>query len=349
MKRPSFKMVLAGIIIVCACAWGGYYLIRSFSYESTDDAYVTGIIVPVSAEVRGKVVGVFITDNQAIKAGDTIAEIEKSDYLHEMMEKTLVKRQLESENKELTASVEEATRTLAQTEANLDAAVADEVLADKDVRRYSTLFRNEVISQSQYDTVQSRWKVAKAKREAAEEAVAGARASLETIQARLKTQAMKIRAADESLSLAQLNLTRTTVKAPVSGRVAMKNVDPGKYVEVGQPLLSIVTEDAWVVANFKETQIKKMLVGQPATVKVDAYPGRVFEGHVDSLQHGTGSVFTLLPPDNATGNFVKVVQRVPVKIVIDSPVDPVHPLRPGLSVVAEVNVGGTPRAKIALK
>ena len=118
----------------------------------------------------------------------------------------------------------------------------------------------------------------------------------------------------------------------------MKNVDPGKYVEPGQPLLSIVKEDTWVIANFKETQIKKMSVGQPVEVKVDAYPGKVFKGHVDSVQPGTGAVFSLLPPENATGNFVKVVQRVPVKIIIDSRFDPVHPLWPGLSVVPSVDI-----------
>jgi membrane fusion protein (multidrug efflux system) len=124
----------------------------------------------------------------------------------------------------------------------------------------------------------------------------------------------------------------------MSGRIAMKNVDPGKYVEPGQPLLSIVKEDTWVIANFKETQIKKMSVGQPVMVKVDAYPGMVFKGHVDSVQPGTGSVFSLLPPENATGNFVKVVQRVPIKIIIDSRFDHSHPLWPGLSVVPVVDV-----------
>ena len=118
----------------------------------------------------------------------------------------------------------------------------------------------------------------------------------------------------------------------------MKNIDPGKYVMVGQTLLSIVKEDIWVIANFKETQIAKMEVGQPVEIKVDAYPTIKFSGHVDSLQSGTGSVFSLLPPENATGNFVKVVQRVPVKIVIDSQFDPHHPLWPGMSVVPTVDV-----------
>jgi membrane fusion protein (multidrug efflux system) len=148
----------------------------------------------------------------------------------------------------------------------------------------------------------------------------------------------RIREAEASHRVAQLNLKRTVLVAPISGKVAKKNVDPGKYVQPGQAILSIVGEDNWVVANFKETQIGKMAVGQPVDLRVDAYPGVVFKGRVDSTQHGTGAVFSLLPPENATGNFVKVVQRVPVKIVIDSPSDPGHPLWPGLSVVPTVDV-----------
>ena len=148
----------------------------------------------------------------------------------------------------------------------------------------------------------------------------------------------KIKEAQATKNLAERDLARTVVIAPISGRIAMKNVDPGKYVMAGQTLLAIVKEDIWVIANFKETQITKMTVGQPVEIKIDAYPSITFSGHVDSLQPGTGSVFSLLPPENATGNFVKVVQRVPVKIVIDSKFDPRHPLWPGLSVVPTVDV-----------
>jgi membrane fusion protein (multidrug efflux system) len=129
------------------------------------------------------------------------------------------------------------------------------------------------------------------------------------------------------------------VVAPITGRVAKKNVDPGKYVQIGQPLLTIVDEEnIWVSANFKETQIKDMRVGQPVEIDVDSYPGITFKGRVDSFQPGTGSVFSLLPPQNATGTFVKVVQRIPVKIVLDSPPDSSHPLWPGLSVIPYVDI-----------
>jgi membrane fusion protein (multidrug efflux system) len=186
--------------------------------------------------------------------------------------------------------------------------------------------------------VESRRTVAHARTEAAAAAIAEAEGAIVAAQARLGTQAFRIKEAEAAHRLAELNFTRTTLPAPISGRITKKNVDPGKYVQPGQALLSIVQQDTWIVANFKETQVGKMAVGQPVEVHVDAYPGIIFKGHVDSLQAGTGAVFSLLPPENATGNFVKVVQRLPVKIVMDSAFDPAHPLWPGLSVTPTVNV-----------
>ncbi len=347
MNKWAFRLLVIGIVL--AGIYALIYFVRSLSHESTDDAYVAGVIVPVSAEVKGRVVKVHINDNQDVTAGSPLVEIDQDDYLHTLSERTVSVSQLEAQDTEVKASIEQGNKTLAQARANLDAAVAEEDLADKDVKRYSNLFRQKVVSQSQYDIVQSRWKVARARKEAANAAVAGAEAALRTLQAGLKTQEYKIKEAEVSRSLARLSLSRTTVVAPMSGRIAMKNVDPGKYVEPGQPLLSIVKEDTWVIANFKETQIKKMSVGQPVEVKVDAYPGRVFKGHVDSVQPGTGAVFSLLPPENATGNFVKVVQRVPIKIIIDSRFDPAHPLWPGLSVVPTIDVSRRTGPSLAKK
>jgi len=150
------------------------------------------------------------------------------------------------------------------------------------------------------------------------------------------------------LDQARLNLEYTGITAPVAGRITRKNVEPGDYIETGQTLFSIVPHDIWVVANFKETQLTHMLPGQPATIRIDAFPGKVFKGHVDSLQSGTGAYFSLLPAENATGNYVKVVQRVPVKILFDESPDVQAAFAPGLSVVPEVNIsvvpeGGKPR------
>ncbi len=144
---------------------------------------------------------------------------------------------------------------------------------------------------------------------------------------------------------ATLNLEYTRITAPVEGRITRKDVEPGDYIQTGQTLFSIVPHDVWIIANFKETQLTRMRPGQPATIGIDAFPGRVFKGHVDSLQSGTGARFSLLPPENATGNYVKVVQRVPVKIVFDEPPQVENAFTPGLSVVPEVNVSATPEEK----
>ncbi|MEJ2689194.1 MAG: HlyD family secretion protein [Deltaproteobacteria bacterium] len=194
------------------------------------------------------------------------------------------------------------------------------------------------VSKRQFDNTRTQWQLSEAARKAAESAVDGAEAAVKTLEADKTTQQSRIGEAAEAVRLAELDLARTEVRAPIAGRVSRKNVDIGKYVAVGQPLLAVVdTKDVWVAANYKENQIGKIKPGQAADIKVDAYPGLTLHGHVDSLQAGTGSVFSLLPPENATGNFVKIVQRLPVKIVIDSPPDPAHPLLPGLSVVPSIN------------
>ena len=191
--------------------------------------------------------------------------------------------------------------------------------------------------------------VAVARKRAAEATVAEAEVALQSAKTKTTTQSFKIKEAQSVKKLTQLDLTRTIITAPISGRIAMKNVDPGKYVMPGQALLAIVKEDIWVIANFKETQIAKMTVGQPVEIKVDAYRSVKFKGHVDSLQPGTGSVFSLLPPENATGSFIKVVQRIPVKIIIDSKFDPRHPLWPGLSVIPSVDVSRATGSKLSAK
>ena len=337
MKKWGFR-ILVITVIAAAVIYGIVYFIHSLSHESTDDAYVSGTVVPIAAEIRGRVVNVYIDDNQYVDAGVPLLEIYQQDYQDMVKEKKDAISRLASEKNELAATIAEKEKTLNRARANLDVAISEEGLAQKEVQRYESLLKKDAVSQNQYDQMKSRWQVTIAHRQAAIAAVDEAEAALKAIKAKTTTQSFKIKEAQSAKNLAERDLTRTIVIAPISGRIAMKNVNPGKYVLQGQTLLAIVKEDIWVIANFKETQITKMTVGQPVEIKVDAYPTIKFSGHVDSLQPGTGSVFSLLPPENATGNFVKVVQRVPVKIVIDSKFDPQHPLWPGLSVVPTVDI-----------
>ncbi len=336
-RKWAFRIVVL-LVIVAGVIYGAFRLIYSLSHESTDNAYVTGVIVPVSPEVRGKVINVYVADNQYVEAGSRLVEIFPVDYADAVKERRQTVATLSAEEAELRASLAQRKKALAQAQANLNAVGAEEGLAEKEMKRYRRLAGEDAVSRSQYDFVESRWKVAQARREAALSAIAEAQGAIDAAEAKLKTQQTKIEQAQTGERIARLNLTRTVIVAPISGRVAKKNVDPGKFVQPGQALLSVVEQNTWVVANFKETQIGKMALGQPVEVKVDAYPGKTFKGHIDSLQPGTGAVFSLLPPENATGNFVKVVQRVPVKIIMDSPFDPSYPLLPGLSVIPTVDV-----------
>jgi membrane fusion protein (multidrug efflux system) len=324
-------------------------VIYSLSHESVDNAYVTGTIVPIAAEIRGRVVKVHIKDNQYVEAGAPLLEIFPDDFTatHQVRKEAIFR--LASEEREIQAAILERKKSVGQAKANLNAVMVEENLAAREVERYKYLYKEELVSQSQYDRVESVHAVSSARKESATAALAAAETAIETLEARLMTQKIRIREAQIARDLAKMDMARTVVKAPIAGRVAQKNVDPGKYVQAGQTLLALVKDGTWIIANFKETQIKKMAIGQPVDIKVDAYPGLKFKGHIDSLQAGTGSVFSLLPPENATGNFVKVVQRLPVKIIVDTPFDSDHPLLPGLSVTPSVDVRQKTGPKLVIK
>src|ERR1035437_945318 len=279
-KRLLQRLGIVGLIIVVTA--GILFYRHASHFESTDDAFIDAHIIPISPKVAGQVLAVHVNDNQAVKAGDALLEIDPRDY---------------------EAKVAEERGKLAAAEAEARRAIAD-------ARRYEQIFKQDEISQQQLDHAQA--------------AAAAAQANL-----------AKERGA---LQLDELNLSYSRITAPEDGRVTKKSVEPGAYVQVGHTLFLIVPEHVWVTANFKETQLTHMQPGQKATIKVDAYPGRRFEGHIDSIQSGTGERFSVMPPENATGNYVKVVQRIPVKIMIDTLPDPAFRLAPGMSVVPSVRV-----------
>ncbi len=314
----------------------------SLSHESTDNAYVVGRIVPVSAEVKGKVVKVFVSDNQRVKAGDPILQIDRQEYENALAQMRDHAATLKARMTEIAASMDEKKKALSSLRAALEASVEGTRLAADELKREKELFSKGMVSRSQYQSFETRWAAAKAQKEAAAAKAAETKAELQTLEASIKTQGARIREAGAGVQMAGLDLERTLVTAPFSGRITRKSVLPGQYVNPGQPLLSVVDDsDVWVLANFKETQIDKIRAGQSVDIAVDSYPGLELKGRVESLQSGTGAVFSLLPPENATGNFVKVVQRIPVKIVFDSV--PARALLPGMSVVPYVDISGPVR------
>jgi membrane fusion protein (multidrug efflux system) len=241
--------------------------------------------------------------------------------------------------------VETAELTARQAEADAAAAKASADRAQADFERAHGLLQQQIIAQAEFDTAKAAAISSEAAYKSAREKVATetsrvkeARAQLEAAKSALDQALAQVQQAKADLQIAELNLSYTKILAPADGRVTRKNVEPGAYVQVGQPLLALVEPELWAVANFKETQLAQIRRGQPVEIEIDSVPGRHFQGRVDSIQAGSGARFSLLPPENAVGNYVKVVQRVPVKIVFNGEIRADHILGPGMSVVPSVVV-----------
>ncbi len=280
--RRRLLVVAAGVAVLALGIAGGVWYWIASGRVSTDDAFIAGQVVQISARVAGQVQRLLVTDNQPVKTGDLILVIDPREY-------------------------EAAAQ---QAEAQAHAADVTARNAELDARRAAELWARRLISRQAYDTT----------------------------LATARSAAADAEAAHKRAAAAQLTLSFTRVTAPTAGRVTNRSVEQGAYVQVGQALMAIVAKDLWVVANFKETQLTGIRPGQPVDIEVDAYPALSFHGHVDSIQAGSGAAFSLLPPENATGNYVKIVQRVPVKIVFDRLPPGSYTLGPGMSVVPTVRV-----------
>ena len=313
-KGRARRFVLLGILaagIIAGGIWGWREISFYRIHVETDDAQVEAHIDPVLPKIAGYVQRVLVDDNQRVRQGDLLLTIDARDY--------------RSRAATSAADLQNARAAVVVARSTVQAAQTNRAKTAADLQRYAALRQKEEVSQQQYDA-------AKAAADAAEAEVQAQLGQVSAAEA-------KVRQKESDLDYARLQESYAEVTAPSTGTVSRKNVEVGQYVQAGQPLLAIVSDDQpWIVANFKETQLKKMRVGQPVTIEVDAYPKRPFRAKVQSIAAATGAKFALLPPDNATGNFTKVVQRVPVKIVLDEPPDPAHPLRAGMSVTATVDV-----------
>ncbi len=311
-KRTVFYIM--GIVLVGLVGLGLRRWIFSLSHVSTDNAQVDGHIVPILPKVGGFVTEVRVDENRQVKAGDTLVVLDDRDYRVRLA-------QADADLGVALAAVSNRAR-VGQAEAQVEQAQANAQKARADLERLKPLADQDIVSKQQLDA-------AEASARAADAALAAAQAALVGADAR-------VAAARAARDQAALNLTYTRIIAPANGVVAKKSVEVGQLVQPGQPLMSLVPlEDVWVSANLKETEVENVKPGDPADFTVDAYPGIRFRGHVQSLSPATGARFSLLPPDNATGNFTKVVQRIPVRVRPDK-IDPVHPLRPGMSVVVTI-------------
>lgn len=342
-NRRAARLKPVGLGVVLALALGGLYLwYEGRNIESTDDAYTDGRAMIISPRVSGNVVSLDATDNQFVKQGQVLLRIDPRQY---QFERDLAAGALASAKAQLAAQqygFEVAQKNfpalLAQAQAQLASAKATLAKAQADYDRQRSLSKLATSAQD-VDAAKAAMEQARAQVALAEAQVAQASPvpqRVGEIEKQIGQLQGAVQQAQARLDLAELNLSWTELRAPEDGWITKRNVELGNVVAPGQQLFAIVGPERWVTANFKENQLNRMRLGQKVKIEVDAFPDLKLEGHVDSIQQGTGSKFTAFPPENATGNFVKVVQRVPVKIAIDSGLDPNAPLPLGLSVVPTV-------------
>ena len=437
-NRRWLILVIVVIVIIVGLIVGIPYYLYKISHVKTDDAFIEGHITSLSSRVTGHVWKLYVNDNQIVKEGDIILELDPRDYQArvEQAKAALAAAESQSESAAINVSLTEITAyadladanaslefaqaalntasaklsvsksELAQAQANVDVAKSSyeqaqsEVQAmqalyerdETDLKRNQQMYDTNSITQQQLDHAIATAKVsssnleaskkqadvAKAKITQAESAlqtvrdnvsqqqssVAEAQSSVKEAQARLeaakaapqkvsyskaqqKAVASQVEQTKAALNQAQLELSYVKIYAPISGRVTHKTVEPGDYIVPGQTLMAIVPEDIYIIANYKETELTHMKPGQEVKITIDAFPGVTFAGYVDSIQAGSGAAFSLLPPENATGNYIKVVQRIPVKIVFDEQPDlDKYYIVPGMSVVPEVDISHKPRASV---
>jgi membrane fusion protein (multidrug efflux system) len=336
LRRHPLLSAAAALLIVIVLAAAPRWYIASLAYETTDDAFIDSRPVSISSQVNGAIVDVPVTDNQLIEASGVLARIDDRDYLASLDQ---AKAQVDQANASITnykAQIDEQQAHIGQAAQQVDLAQAALTFAQQQYARYQGLAQRQsgTVEQAQQDF--SNLQQAQATLLANQAALKAAKKQISVLEAQVQGAVGQLDQVRASQQQAETNLSRTTITAPAAGRVTKLTAAKGAYAQVGQALMMFVPRDMWVTANFKETQLTDMRPGQPVEVTIDAYPGRTFAAHVDSIQSGSGTVFSLLPAENATGNFVKVVQRIPVKIVFDTLPD-VY-IGPGMSVEPTVKV-----------
>jgi len=346
LKGRLGLIVLAVSIVITA---GGFYVYQQYrnTHISTEDAYVTGRIHTVASKVPGTVKALLVKDNQFVKEKDELLEIDDRDYNVKVRESESTVGAEKARLDEISSRAEVARKQLVEfnfrmesVKANLRLQTVNLKQSEVDLQRMQRLFDKKIIAEEQYEKAKTAYEGNLALVEAAKEQVSQAKAALETQSALIKqmesaqvSQKSSVRQRQETLEADRLKRSYTVIYAPSSGYVTKKSVEEGNQIQAGQPLMAIVPlSDVWIIANYKETQLERVKPGQKVVIGVDSYPSRKFSGKVESIMAGTGAVFSLFPSENATGNYVKVVQRIPVKIVLDSGTDPDKLLRVGMSV-----------------
>ncbi|WP_278035319.1 HlyD family secretion protein [Flavobacterium nitratireducens] len=355
-KNTNKKFItIIGSLVLLGVIYGSYKYIHSLSHESTDDAQVEKYMTPIIPRVSGYISKVYIKDNDFVKKGDTLFTIDHKDYKLKIDEAEAALAAAQGNYEVSKADVGSILASVSVSDANVKSATGNIQtakiklgLATNDFNRYSNLYKNHTITKQQYEQAlaakqeaenQVRILEQQQRATAFQKSVTQAKSVVSDKQ--IDVASANIKKAQALLETAKLNLSYTVVTAAMDGQVSKIDLQPGQLVQPGQSLFYIINNnEAWVIANFKETQLNKMVAGQKVALKVDAYPDYEFKGTITSFSPATGSRFSILPPDNATGNFVKTIQRLPVKISIDATndIEKVKLLRPGMNVEVDVHI-----------
>ena len=361
-KRRQRRLIWlgGGVLAAAVLGYGLYWAGIGRYLEETDDAYVRADWITISPKVSGYVAEVLVEDNQSVAAGTPLVRLQERDYQARLQQARA--RQAEARAAidaqqaalvTLDAQLKEQEALIEQAGADIDSARAERQRAQLDFQRYRDLVAQQAASDQRLESVTADFARARSAFNRAEAAASRQRtrlsvlqASREQVLAQLQQQQARAAGADASLALAENELEDTLIRAPIAGVVGQRRVRQRQYVTPGLPLLALVpVEQSYVVANYKETQLRRMRPGQPVEVRVDSFPDRVLHGRVESFSPGSGAIFALLPPDNATGNFTKIVQRFPVKITLDPDARRQLPILPGMSVIAEVDTRDSAEAQ----
>ena len=312
-KVVKKRFLIPSLVIFFVCLFGWLYF---STFETTDDAFVEGHIIRVSPKVTGIIEKLYVDDNEHVKKGKLLLTIDDRDY--------------KVKYEQAKAAYEMALYKQKSAVVDKNAAQTDLKVAQQDFDRYKNLYDKGAVSQQEYDRAKSKYDLAKANLATAQQAVFS--------KEKNKVADAELKRLEAAMNQAKLELSYTKIFASEDGKITNRSAEEGAFINAGAPLFSIVPDKRWVVANFKETQLNKIRVGQKVKIKVDAYPHLKLEGKVDSIQSSTGAKASMFPPENAVGSYVKVVQRVPVKIVFTSKIDPQYSIEPGMSVVPKVLV-----------
>jgi len=336
-KRPVFVLVVI-VVVIALIVIGTIVLIDSRRHQTTDDAFIDGNASQVAAQAAGRVTRLYVDDNQQVHRGDPLVDVDAADVAAKVDQAKAGVLTAQGQAQQAIAQVEGQKANAAQAAAAARQAEAENTNAQQDLARFKGV-DPDAVSRQQFDQAVAQARAAKAKVDAARATEATAQAQVKAAQANVGVAQAQVATAEADLRTADLQLGYTHVVAPIDGRVTRRAVDVGNVIAIGQPILAIVSDNLWVTANYKETQLKKMRVNQAVVIRIDAVPDVKFEGHVQSFQRAAGSYFSALPSENATGNYVKVTQRVPVKIVFDHPEElQRYNVGPGMSVKPSVAV-----------